>query len=220
MIEQGSARMISPHRNVKDHKEGWDIDHDVIHIAPTCQNCVLHHMDSCTDNGDTVSILGDEQRCVCNIETITEPAQYDIKAEHVNSKTSNQNSNTTTDTENAIPEPGAEGECKYRRDSKPSTAELISYWKRVKQATNDRFIPPQEIDWERLSASVTQLLEDCINTRRHSRWGRVVWRDKNNQLTTAQTSDCYVRRKIKDKTDARSVIEEELHLFKLELSYG
>ena len=205
MVEQGNTRMISPHHNVKKHEEGWDIDHDVIHIAPTCQNCVWHHMDSCTDNGDTVSVLGDEHRCVCNIEAATESAQNDIRAEQ-SSKTNNQNSNTTTDAGNATPEHGAEGECEYRRDNKPSTAELVSYWKRVKQATNDKFIPPQEIDWEGLSASVTQLLEDCINTRRHSRWGRVVWRDKNNQLTTAHTSDCYVRRKIGDKTNVRSVM--------------
>ena len=98
MMEQGGARMISPHHNVKDHKEGWDIDHDVIHIAPTCQNCVWHHMDSCTDNGDTDSNLGDEQRCVCNIEAATESAQSDIRAEHTSSKTNN----TTTDAENDV----------------------------------------------------------------------------------------------------------------------
>ena len=109
-------------------------------------------------------------------------------------------------TENITPDVGAEGECEYRENSRPSTAELINYWKLVKEATADKFIPPQETDWDKLSAAITQLLEDCINTRRHSRWGRVVWRDKNNKLTTAYTSDCYIRRRVEDKTNARSVM--------------
>ena len=36
--------------------------------------------------------------------------------------------------------------------------------------------------------------------------GRVVWRDKNNQLTTAYTSDCYIRHRVEDKTNVRSVM--------------
>ena len=110
--------MISPHRNLQDHKDGWYVDHDVI---PTCQNCVWHRMDSCIDNGDTVSVLGDEQGRACNIEAIAKSTQNDIKAVHTDPI------KETNDAENVTLESGAEGESEYRRDNKPSTSELVSY---------------------------------------------------------------------------------------------
>ena len=73
-------------------------------------------------------------------------------------------------------------------------------------SVEDQFRPRELlIDWKRLTASVVQLFQECVRTRRHSRWGRVVWRDTNGRLSTAHTSDGFVRRQCQ-QTDPRSVL--------------
>ena len=94
----------------------------------------------------------------------------------------------------------------YRDDDRPTDAELVNYWRRVKLATESTFVPLLVIDWDQLAATVTRLFEDCVRTRKHSRWGCVVWRDSGNKLTTACTSNCCVRYSTEGTTDPRVVL--------------
>ena len=50
------------------------------------------------------------------------------------------------------------------------------------------------IDWDQLAAAVTQLFDGCVRTRRHSRWGHIVWKQVNGETRTTHVSNCYVRR--------------------------
>ena len=61
------------------------------------------------------------------------------------------------------------------------------------------------IDWDKLAAAVTQLFEDCVEIRRLSRWGRIVWKEVHGEIRTTHASNCYVRR-FDGEASARSVL--------------
>ena len=161
-------------------------------------------MDTCDHHGDVVSVRGGTPGpefaggCACNIKTLAR--------QQTEAKAPGEKAPLSALLGGASRIAPVTPVITYRDDDRPTDAELINYWRRVKLATESAFVPLLVIDWDQLANTVTQLFQDCADTRRHSRWGRVVWRDSDNKLTTAYTSDCYVCKFTADIRNPRAVL--------------
>ena len=205
MVSQKGSRFRSVHHRVVGRSNDWFVHHNVVNIAPVCHSCIGYHMDTCDHHGDVVSVRGGGTPgpeftggCACNIKIL---AQQQTEA-----KTPSEEAPLPAMLGGASQVTPVTPLTTYRADDRPADTELINYWRRVKLATENSFVPLSVIDWDQLANTVTQLFQDCIDTRRHSRWGRVVWRDSNSKLTTAYTSDCYVRKSTAGGRDPRAVL--------------